>query len=372
MRVLWLTTRHAPQTGGMAQSSSRLVNSLRDRAHRVAVLHLAPDVPDDATRAESLIRCDAADLREPERIFWKHRDAIADSLLVGFGGTIAGYLAALWARWAGAKSLVLFRGNDFDRALHNTKAAWMTHFILQHATIVGAVTGEMTERIRTIRTGPVIFTPNSADASQWLPLERDLASARRFRMERGLDGVPVVAMFGELKAKKGVDLACRIFDQLGLAERARLLTVGSLPEPIAALQADPARGYWIHVPFTAHDELPAWYAASDIVFIPSLYDGMPNVLLEAMAAGRIVAGSRAGGMPDVIVDGENGFLFDIADADDAARVINMILDMDDASKRAIAESARRTVCERFTAEREIAAIESALCEFADEPAGARS
>ncbi len=344
----------------MARSSTRLVNSLRDRGHQVTALPLVSGFPPDPSRLESILTVDAARLQEPERIFWEHKRLIEESLLVGFGGNLAGYLAALWARWTGARSLVLFRGNDFDRTLHNSKAAWMTHFILQQATTVGAVSREMARRIQTLRNGPVVFTPNSVDVSQWQPLARDREQAQRWREERGINGHTLIGVFGELKAKKGLDLTCRLFTSLGLSERARLLTVGSLTESLQTLQSDPASSYWLHVPFQTRETLPVYYAASDIVFIPSLYDGMPNVLLEALAAGRIVAASRAGGMPDVLEDGNNGFLFETGDADDAARVLNRILDLDQESREALSVRAVQSVRERFSPEQEIRNIEEAL------------
>src|SRR5207245_8880240 len=63
-----------------------------------------------------------------------------------------------------------------------------------------------------------------------------------------------------------------------------------------------------------HTEVPAALAASDVVAVPSVadhagnVDGLPNVLLEAMAAGRAVVASRVAGIPDVVHDGANGVL----------------------------------------------------------------
>jgi glycosyltransferase involved in cell wall biosynthesis len=61
-------------------------------------------------------------------------------------------------------------------------------------------------------------------------------------------------------------------------------------------------------------EIPAYFAASDIVSVPSVrdaagnVDGLPNVVLEGMAAGKAIVASNIAGFPDVIGSGENGLL----------------------------------------------------------------
>jgi len=53
-----------------------------------------------------------------------------------------------------------------------------------------------------------------------------------------------------------------------------------------------------------------WFAASDLLIHPSYSEGLGSVILEASAAGLPVIGTRAGGIPDIIRDGENGLLVD--------------------------------------------------------------
>ncbi len=341
----------------MAESSGRIVNGLRDAGHRVTVIHLGAAPPPEM---RELTVGSPEDAAEPERIYWSRRDSLAGSVLAGFGGNEAGYYAALWARWLGTGSAVFFRGNDFDRNIHDMRRAWMTNFILEHAGTVGAVSSEMAARIRTMRKGPVMVTHNGIDCAAFAELPGDADTAAEIRARHFHGGAPVAGMFGELKAKKGLSMALSLFSTFGLGERARLLTVGSMSEQAAEACARNIGGSWAHVPFAPREALVPYYLACDAVLIPSLYDGMPNVLLESLALGRIVVASGAGAMPDVIEHGRNGFLFGIGDHRAAAAALDGALSMDAGARGRIEREARETAATVFTPARELSCIESCL------------
>jgi glycosyltransferase involved in cell wall biosynthesis len=72
------------------------------------------------------------------------------------------------------------------------------------------------------------------------------------------------------------------------------------------------------------DVVALWLAASDLLCLPSLREGCPNVVLEAMAAGRPVVASRVGGIPDM-VGPESGFLVRPEDSDALAEALHSAL-----------------------------------------------
>lgn len=365
MKIVWITTKHPPKSGGLAQSSGRIVNSLRDRGHIVIVLHLSRDGdPFDPKTQGMVIVPDEQSLAEPERLFWIYKDMLKDALLIGFGGNQAGYYAVLWAMWLRTKSLVLFRGNDFEKLAHDTKQSWLLHFILHHVTVLGAVSREMADRIRSMTRKPVYFTPNSIDSESWCFLKQDIEKSDEWRKQYLPAAKPVIAMIGELKSKKGLDLALSLYTSFGFRERAVLLTVGAVPGHLLAYREKSCTDFWIHAGYQKRENLPRFYALSDIIFMPSLYDGMPNVLLEAMALGRIVAAGRAGAMPDVIEDGVNGFLFNRNDQVDAARVLDHILNMADDQKLCVEEAAKETISTCFRPEDEVGRIDRAIFNIA--------
>lgn len=64
------------------------------------------------------------------------------------------------------------------------------------------------------------------------------------------------------------------------------------------------------------EQLPDLFRSHDIVWVPSLYDNFPLVCLEAMACGKAVIVSDAGGLPEMVQHGETGLVFKRGDADE--------------------------------------------------------
>lgn len=107
---------------------------------------------------------------------------------------------------------------------------------------------------------------------------------------------------------------------------------------------------------------------TDILVLPSTREGLPMILLEAMAAGAIVVATRVGGTPELIEDGESGFLFEAGDAQGLKQKLGYVLGeleegrgKKDEGRRVrsagqksineIRENAKETVAERFSLEK---------------------
>jgi glycosyltransferase involved in cell wall biosynthesis len=76
--------------------------------------------------------------------------------------------------------------------------------------------------------------------------------------------------------------------------------------------------------FVAHTEVPAWLAAADVLVLPSIYEELGSVLLEAMAAGLPVVASAVGGIPDAL--GDAGRLVPPRDPVALAAAVDELLD----------------------------------------------
>ncbi len=82
------------------------------------------------------------------------------------------------------------------------------------------------------------------------------------------------------------------------------------------------------------------FAAADLTIVPSQADNFPNVVAESLASGTPVAASRVGGIPELVKDGGNGFLFDPADAVQLARQLERWLAFDSGERDQLRERAR--------------------------------
>ena len=155
-----------------------------------------------------------------------------------------------------------------------------------------------------------------------------------------------ILFIGRLTGIKGVDSLLRAMKQI---DGAQLLIAGD-GEMRAELDSL-ARELSVDAKFLGSvgaEERSRLLAACDMVVIPSLVlpsgrtEGMPVACLEAMAAGRAVIASRAGGLAEVIVDGYNGLLFEPGDHFRLAERLNLVLGDADL-KLWLEANARRTV-----------------------------
>lgn len=163
--------------------------------------------------------------------------------------------------------------------------------------------------------------------------ERDREAARR-ELEIP-EGHPVIGFLGRLHPQKGVDLLLEAFSDVVIQyPRALLLIAGKGPmmEELAAQAKE--RGLKERVRFLGECEKPRRFlAALDLLVLPSRWEGLPNVAIEAMAQGLPVVATGVGGTPELVVSGEadhprpdeTGILVAPGDVGELARAIMALL-----------------------------------------------
>jgi len=104
------------------------------------------------------------------------------------------------------------------------------------------------------------------------------------------------------------------------------------------------------------NDIPELLSVIDIFVLPSLWEGMPNVVLEAMAAGKPVIATDTGGSKDLIDSNINGVLVEPGNSEALAEAILKLLG-NPAQRQRLGESARKTVKERFPIDKMVSKTE---------------
>ncbi|WP_052389835.1 glycosyltransferase family 4 protein [Belnapia moabensis] len=244
-----------------------------------------------------------------------------------------GWLVPFVRHGLGRRALVYCHGDDLmeeDPAARRARRRW-----LLAADCVVAAGGFPARQLFTnygLPTERVAVVPNGVDLDRFRPRPPDPQLRRRF----GLEERRVILTPARLVPRKGVDRLIAALPTIrARCPEAILLVVGDGPQR-AALEAMaiPAGGP-AAVRFAgavAAAELPGFYALAELVALPNRAepgesDGTPLVFLEANACGRPVIGGRAGGTPEVVIDGVNGLLVEGEDsAAIAAAVLRVLQD----------------------------------------------
>lgn len=353
-------------------SSDRQVRGLRGRDLHVDVVAFADSGDHPAVKAVARDRgTDYCVHAKPEmplmaRDLWEviaaeHRRQ-PYTFAVGFGASLGGFLAVTYAAWLGCPALVLVRGNDFDQDLFHPERGFRVRESLTRAAVIGVVSREMGERIAALYPGNEIrLVPNGIDVSEWELLPRDRSRRDEIRADAEAVGRKIIGLFGELKHKKGVALWLGALLDAQLIDRITLLFVGDRidDETQRVLSNQALAPPVVRMPFSDRDSLAGLYAACDFVAIPSLFDGMPNVLLESMAVGVVPIVSDAGAMAEVVCDGETGFVFRAGDRKEAAEALKRALSLSEERREFMGLRAREHVRRYYSVDREL----DLLCEI---------
>jgi len=183
-----------------------------------------------------------------------------------------------------------------------------------------------------------------------------LASAgprEKFRAELGLgDWAPLVVTVGALTDHKGQRYLVDAMPAVREAQASAHLVIAGEGELRGALSAQIDRlglSEWVHL-VGFRPDVPDILAAADLVVFPSHLEGLCTSAMDAMACGRGVVATDAGGLPEVVTSGETGVIVPARDPAALAEAIVKLLG-DDGLRRAMGEAGRARVADRFTAER---------------------
>ena len=172
-----------------------------------------------------------------------------------------------------------------------------------------------------IESGKLTWIHNGVDVQSF----RDAAPSLRYELQRG--NQPIVGFVGRMVEKKG---------GVTLLHAAQRVLQANSNVVFTFVGEGPCREEWANlahelridrnVVFTgARQDMASVYASLDVFVLPSFDEAMPMTVLEAMSAGKPVIATRVGAVPELVVEGETGFLCEPGDARAIAQGIQKVL-----------------------------------------------
>jgi glycosyltransferase involved in cell wall biosynthesis len=242
---------------------------------------------------------------------------------------------------------------------------------LAHAEIIIANSAEM-RRDFIQWLGPsmdrIRLLYNGIDAERFNP---NVPPDLRVELGAGPDEV-LIGISSRLAPDKGQDTFLRAAGRIAVREpRTRFVIVGD--DSIFSDNADYVpmlrrqvndMGLANRVAFLGfRQDMPVVYNSLDILVNAAWREAFGLVVVEAMACGKVVLGTQAGGIPEIITHGRDGFLFPVGDEEVLSDLLLDLVRKPD-FRRTIGQAARRTVIERFTIETQVKVLEQVLAEIA--------
>jgi glycogen(starch) synthase len=375
MRVLMLSWEYPPVVvGGLGRHVHAIATQLAAQGHEVVVLCRQPSGSDAITHPTTDVVSEGVRLvrvaEDPAHLVFE-RDLVAWTLAMGHAMTRAG-LALLrswqpdvvhahdWLVTHPAVALAEAFGVPLVATVHATEAGrhsgWLSQTLNQQVhsvewwlanradSLITCSAAMRTEVAHLFEVDPAGITVlhNGIEPRRWRVRPAEVAEARA---QYSPHGDPLLLFFGRLEWEKGVQDLLAALPRIRRAHRgARLVVAGEGSH--GAWLVEQARKHKVlrSVDFVGHlsdRALTAVLAAADAVVLPSKYEPFGIVALEAAAAGTPLVASTAGGLGEVVRDGDTGLSFTPGDVDALGSAVRSVLsDRPAAVRRARAAKAR--------------------------------
>lgn len=367
MKIALLSEKYTPDLGGLAISAGRLGDSLTAAGHDVRLfaptVNLPPTIKQTlpssgvhVTRFGAHKRMDDTLVDWLELTIEEHQREPFD-LIHAYFLPMAGFVGTYAGKYLNIPSVVSIRGNDIERAAFDPSKFSQVMYALQNANAVTTNASVLAKKAKAFIDREIHIIPNGIDTTLFKPMKRNEVLGEMLQVAGRKS--KVVGFVGELREKKGLAILLTGYAQLVKKMPVSLLIVGEIREGEDKKVFEEFKISNPQLPITItghipHKDLPAYYSLMDIFVHPSLRDGMPNAVLEAMACEVPVIATPVGGVMDVIEDGVNGFLVNVNDADGLAQKMAEVLSQPE-KRESIARSGREAVLSQYTLEKELRA-----------------
>jgi glycosyltransferase involved in cell wall biosynthesis len=206
-----------------------------------------------------------------------------------------------------------------------------------------------------------------------LTVIRNAARLDAFQVADAADGAALNAMLpgpgklviaaGRLSPEKGFDI---LIEAMSAVDDARCILFGEGPERSkleAMIESRKMKERFLLAGHTT--KLDRYLPHADLMVLPSYTEGLPNVLLEASAAGVAIAATAVGGTPEVVAHGTTGLLVEPGNAAALGNAIRTLLDNDNMRKK-FGDAGRKRMIDHFTFEAQAKHYRALLQQFQSE------
>jgi glycosyltransferase involved in cell wall biosynthesis len=259
-------------------------------------------------------------------------------------GRVAARLAGTPVVVVAEMAVDLWKGRQ-ERFLDRRLATWCDALVGNSQAVVGfyKALGVPADRLTMIHSGV---------SDEEIPV----VDGGAVRSKLGFDpAAPLVLFAGRLAPQKRVDDLLKALDLVRHVQPDVCAVIAG-DGPLRSQLEEAARAYHLdgHVRFLGHrDDVAQLLAAADLVVLPSAYEGLPNIVLEAMQFRKPVVATSAPGTTEVVVDGQTGLLVPVGNVTLLAKAIRDIT-RDPALGAQMGMAGRARVETRFRADAMIA------------------
>lgn len=326
-RILFLAERYFPEIGGLARSSHRISSRLAELGHQVDVFTLSSELQSGQARCDRhsdnlsvhhFGKAKSVDFSLQQATImleWLNerdgKDQKIDLVWSHYAFHL-GFLGIWFAKNNDIPSVLSVRGNDVDRQVFPPGDMSRLDWTLKNASKVISVSRDLASKVNALSDVEPEVLHNSVDSEIFCPGPVDESLNEKY----GIRPEELVLIFtGELRAKKGLPMLIECFRNLSLRRPTKLLVVGDIrKQDLGRFQmatadlGDDAKNIICTGHISDLSEVAKHLRLADIFLLPSLWDGLPNSMLEAMAVGIPVVASDAGAICEVIEDGKTGIV----------------------------------------------------------------
>lgn len=244
------------------------------------------------------------------------------------------------------------------------KLLGVTDFLVDSVTAVCKSAGDKQVQEGTTKPEKLTIIYNGIEIDNF----KQLNESTKLKIKRTLN-IPldhyVFITIGRLHRQKNHKLLLKAFAKiLEINKKCSLIVVGDGPLKLDLINLATELKINNNVVFTGpRDDIPNLLAISDVFVLASSWEGLPNVILEAMAAEKPIIATSVGGVPEVVENNKNGFLIKPDDKNELTNTLIKMLELSNNERNEMGKIGRCIVEKKFTIKRTIETTEQLYSEL---------